>query len=254
MSKDRTLWRNIRDWDLKQVRMEQIGNRKKMMENLRLAREAKMRAENSADVKVMLQVRDFTHARSAEVLSFCLDHLGSGGTWDHLRRKLGLGPSDARWRIIRERAVEGLLPINEEEALKAVGSQRSFLVQKLEQELENLEARMESLPEITKIGVVDHHFWKIKVEIMKILLDENSKDLGDHLEMKKAKAADKQALGQSIIVQNNYYIPRPGDSQEKIRDVVPLLNEIAEKKVEVEALIADSKKLQADEESTPVPR
>ena len=98
-----------------------------MMENVRLAKLHQEQAESKVNLPVVLQVRDIHHARSAEVLAFCLDHLGAGGTWTDLRRKLGLGYGDLRWKLIRERAVEGLLPVNEDEAIKAVGSKRSYL-------------------------------------------------------------------------------------------------------------------------------
>lgn len=232
--------------DLLQVRQSQLGKRTLMMDNVRVAKALQLKEEDKSDVEVVLQVKDIHHARSAEVLAFCLDHVGSGGTWSDLRRKLGLGFGDIRWKIIRERAVEGLLPINEDEAIKAVGAKRSYLIDKLEKMLHDLELRMESLPEMTKDGVYDHHFWKLRIEAMKLLLEENSKNLTDHLEMKKAKAADKMARGGSLIVQNNYYIPRPGDGEEKIRDVVPIINQISDATQEIEGLIANPERVQTD--------
>ena len=238
---DWDLWEKERLSDLEGVRSMSRLNKAEAIGLLSQARE-KTKALREADaVPVELQVTDVRHARSAEVLSFCLSHLGAGGTWGSLRSKLGLGPGDIRWRLIRERAIEGLLPVNEEEAIKAVGSQRSFLVDKLEIMLEDLEGRinMMSKAEMT----FDHHFWKLKLEAMKLLLEENSKQLSDHLDVKKAKAADRHALGVSIVVQNSFYIPRPGDGGDRITDVVPIINELAEKTKELEGLIADSEEL-----------
>ena len=233
--------------ELAKIRAEQ--KRKRALSLLGLAREKLAEREKQGSVPVELQVIDIPHARSAEVLSFCLTHLGSGGTWSSLRHKLGLATNDIRWRLIRERAVEGLLPVDEDSAIKAVGSQRVFLVQKLENMLESLEARMELFTGRQKTFAVDRDYWKLKTEIMKLLLEENSKNLMDHLEMKRAKAADKQQHGVSIIVQNQYYIPRPGDSKDMIHDVVPLINELTEETRKIEALLVNSEELQTDQES-----
>lgn len=246
-------WEEERAQDLEQVR--QMSRDERRADSLmRLAEERMAQIQASEGDRVDLQVTDVRHARSAEVLAFCLSHLGAGGTWSSLRQRLGLKPGDIRFRIIRERAVESLLPVNEDEAIKAVGSQRTYLVDKLEGMLEKLEARMDLLPEKTRSGFNDAAFWKIKTEIMKLLFEENSKNLMDHLEMKKAKAIDKMQAHGSIIVQNNYYIPRPGDSQDKLKDVTPIINELTETANKVEAALADSERLQTDAESTTVPR
>jgi len=241
-------WEEEKPQDLAEVRRAVKTHRNLSL--LELARQ-KMREQLNEDrCPVELQVVDIAHARSAEVLAFCLSHLGAGGTWSALRHKLGLGPSDVRWRLIRERAVEGLLPVDEDAAIKAVGSQRTFLVQKLEEMLEKIEGRMELFSVKQGVSSIDKDYWKVKTEIMKLLLEENSKNLTDHLEMKKAKAADKHNSGASIIVQNAYYIPRPGDGRERIVDVVPLINELSEEARKIEALIADSKELQTDQEGS----
>lgn len=234
-------WEQLKKLDLEEVRMVGGG----ILDSVRQALLDKHQADR---VDVELQVTDVRHARSAEVLSFCLSHLGSGGTWGSLRHKLGLGPGDIRWRLIRERAVEGLLPVNEDEALKAVGSQRSFLVTKLEGMLEELEERINMIGDGKK--TYDHHFWKLRMEGMKLLLEENSKQLTDHLEIKRAKLSEKTNTGVSIIVQNQYYIPRPGDPRDRITDVVPLINEIAELN---EELNGDHPELQANPESVKIP-
>lgn len=241
-------WMAKKDKDLQAVREEGMRERRKSL--LEQARERQKEILESDRCDVVLQVQDVAHARSSEVLSFCLSHLGAGGTWSSLRHKLGLGPADVRWRLIRERAVEGLLPVNEDEAIKAVGSQRAFLVQKLETMLETVEGRMELFSAKQGVTSIDRDYWKIKTEIMKLLLEENSKNLGDHLELKKAKAMEKGNQGTSIIVQNAYYIPRPGDSRDRISDVVPLLNELTEEIKLLEAHDVNSAELQTDKEGT----
>lgn len=237
-----------KDKDLNQIRT--IKRRDRAQSLLELANKKRQEMLLADKCEVELQVLDVAHARSSEVLGFCLAHLGSGGTWSSLRHKLGLGPSDIRWRLIRERAIEGLLPVNEEEALKAVGSQRTFLVQKLELMLETLEARMELFSGKQATSSIDRDFWKIKTEIMKLLLEENSKNLNDHIEIKRVKAQEKANLGASIIVQNQYYIPRPGDHKDRIVDVVPLINELTEETKRLEAALVNPTELQTDQEST----
>jgi hypothetical protein len=83
---------------------------------------------------ISLQVRDVAHARSEEVLQFCVDELKDGTTYNDLRLKLGLGPAsrDHRWREIREILVEMILPDSEEEALKADAGLSGFMLNKLE--------------------------------------------------------------------------------------------------------------------------
>ena len=241
-------WEENKAQDLSDVR--RMVTKHRAMSLLELANQKLKERREEDKCPVELQVVDIAHARSSEVLAFCLSHLGSGGTWSALRHKLGLGTSDIRWRLIRERAVEGLLPVDESAAIRAVGSQRTFLVQKLEEMLERLEGRMELFTIKQGVSSIDKDYWKVKTEIMKLLLEENSKNLTDHLEMKKAKAADRFNSGASIIVQNAYYIPRPGDSRDRIVDVVPLINELSEETRKIEALLADPTKLQTDEEST----
>jgi len=236
---DWDLWEKERLGDLEEVRSMARLDRMQAIGLLEQARQKTKELRAADNVPVELQVVDVRHARSAEVLSFCLSHLGGGGTWGALRNRLGLGPGDIRWKLIRERAIEGLLPVNEEEAIKAVGSQRSFLVDKLEIMLEDLEGRINMMSKTE--STFDHYFWKLKLEAMKLLLEENSKQLSDHLDVKRAKAADRHSMGVSIVVQNSFYIPRPGDGADRIADVVPIINELAEKAKELEELVNPEK-------------
>lgn len=186
-----------------------------------------------AKTPVELRVEDSKQARSAEVVTFCREHLIKGGTWEELRYKLGLGPawSDHRWRIVRSVVVEALLPANEEEALKAAESERQFLVSKLEEFVSEIEGRMDTL----KGGKEEHHYWKIRLESLKIQLDQASQSFQNYTVMKKVKHLEKGTQGVSIIVQNNYHMARPGDSKKDVKDVTAKVTNLA-----LEAKVAGS--------------
>jgi hypothetical protein len=48
-------------------------------------------ARHLTETECVLPVKDMKHARSAEVLDFCVEELRSGTTYNELRMKLGLG-------------------------------------------------------------------------------------------------------------------------------------------------------------------
>lgn len=177
-----------------------------------------------SNLPVEIQVKDAKHARSAEVVSFARKHLVDGGTWEELRYRLGLGPawSDHRWRIVRSCVVDALLPANEEEALKASESERRFLVSKLEEFVAELEDRMGSL----RGGKGESNYWKIRLEALKLQLDEASKSFENYASMKKVKQADSKTQGVSIIVQNNYHMARPGDTKRDTIDVTEKVTDL----------------------------
>jgi len=165
-------------------------------------------------IPVELQVIDVDHAKSKEVLDYCIDKLSAGVAWGELRRMLGVGPSsvDRRWRTIRDLVLSIALPENEEEALKARYSKGAFLLQKLEKFIDEIEARLE-------VGVeakVEHNFFKIKLDGLKYLLEQNEKDFEHYVEMRKVKSIDRKSQGPSVIIQNNYHIPRPGDNTKDV--------------------------------------
>ena len=174
-----------------------------------------------ATVEVQLQVRDLAHAKSPEVISFATDHLVRGGTWAELRRLLGLGPShlDKRWRAIREIVTGGLIPQSEDEALQAQGSMRNYLLGKLEDFMGDIEGIMLTMTDDKLDRGVMPAYMKIKLDALKALLEENNKSYENWLELHKARKADLKTQGPSIIIQNNYHIPRPGDTPREIQDV-----------------------------------
>lgn len=178
--------------------------------------------DKAASLPVELQVRDAAHARSPEVLKYCIDHLAGGGTWLELKMKLGIrggAHSDPRWRIIRSLVVEGLLPETDDEAMKAQISQRAFMLDRLEGFLEEVEERLLLQGDDKQDKLVEPMFYKIRMEAMKILLEENEKSFTSHIEMRRLKQAEKKNQGKSIIVNNKFYIPRPGDDLKAMREV-----------------------------------
>jgi len=168
-----------------------------------------------AQTPVELQVVDQEHVRSPEVIQFAIAHLSAGGTWEHLRYKLGLGPAhlDQRWRKLRELLVEGLAPASEQEALRAQADGRAYLITKVQDFEETLdqvllvmgnsEEEKKSLPALMKL----------KLDAIKMQLDENARSFDAYVALKKAKEIDKRNQGVSILIQNNYHVPRPGDDK-----------------------------------------
>lgn len=173
------------------------------------------------EVEVVLQVQDMEHAKSEEVLKFCISELAQGSTWNELRRKLGLGHAsiDRRWRTIRDLLCSAVLPKDDEEALQANYAMSNFMIARMEEFIEYAETRMKE--SAGKKNEAD--FLKVKLEAMKTQMSNYQKQFEHYAELKKVKDADKAARGQSIIFQNNFYVPRPGDKV-KFEDGKPVID------------------------------
>jgi hypothetical protein len=200
--------------------------RRQQIKTVAQAREVlKEKQQALAKIDVELQVTDAKHARSEGVVSFCREHLIKGGTWEELRRKLGLGPAwqDSRWRMVRATVVDCLLPSTEEEALKASQQERSFLVSKLEEFVSEIENRMQHM----RGGKDEHQYWKLKLEALKLQLEEATKTFDNYVNMKKVKTLDSKTQGVSIIVQNNYHMARPGETKRDALDVTKKVTNLA---------------------------
>jgi hypothetical protein len=189
------------------------------------------RRNELANVEVDLQVKDAKHARSPEVVSYCRQFLSDGGTWAELRRKLGLGPAwqDNRWKILRSVVIDALLPASEEEALQQTESERLFLVSKLEEFVSEIEERM--------LGVVgnkdEYQFWKLKLDGLKIQMEENNKSFDNFAMMKRVKHLDKKTQGPSVVVQYNYHMNRPGDDKKDVVETSKKITNLALKATDV---------------------
>ena len=177
------------------------------MEKARAAKE--QRQNELATIQPQFEIKNIRQARSPEVIEFCVEHLTSGGTWGALRRKLGLGPAsvDKKWRELRHILVGTILPDTETEALQLRNNRSNFLITKLDEFLDDLEDQSESISEKNM-----HHYFKIKLDAMKMLMEQNDKEYDQFLAMKKLKQGEHKNQGVSIIFQNNYHIPRPGDN------------------------------------------
>jgi hypothetical protein len=185
----------------------------------RQALETKREAEASTSVE--LQVKNMKHAMSEKVLQFCIKELSEGSTWNTLRRKLGLGPShiDNRWRKIRETLCQGLVPETEEEALKATYSMSQYMVGKLETFLDDLEGRVDS----SRGADNEANMLKVQLETIRTLAEKYEMRFEQYINMKKIQKQDQKARGPSVIYNNLYYVPRPGDEKETpITDVKAL--------------------------------
>ena len=59
-------------------------------------------------------------------------------------------------------------------------------------------------------------YYKLKLDSIKAMLDENTDSLSSYFDMKKVKANERKTQGVSIVVNNNYHIARPWDN---IKDI-----------------------------------
>lgn len=185
------------------------------------AREAlKKKQLAAASLPVELQVKDMTHARSSEVISFAISHLKSGGTYAELRSKLGCGPaySDKRWRVVRDILCEAIIPDSEEEALKASQTVGNYLKCQLEELVQEIDDEIKSLGNREVDTKVRPNYYKLKMDGIKALLDENQESLSSYFDMKKVKANERKTQGVSIVVNNNYHIARPGDNAKVVEE------------------------------------
>lgn len=189
--------------------------------------------EELSKIGVELQVKDLDHAMSPEVIQFCINHLSSGGRWDELRRKLGLGQAhkDWRWRKLREVLANGLIPRTEEEALKAQADKRAFLIGKLEELESDLEGILQTLTNSKEDKLALTGILKLKLDTIKTQLQETERDYMAFIETRKLKVEDKKKRGVSVIIQNNYHIPRPGDKPEEIDVTTERVTKLVEAKV-----------------------
>lgn len=184
-------------------------------------------------IKVEFPVKDLKAARSEECLKYCLSELSTGTTYNELRMKLGLGPAhlDKRWREIRSLLSELILPENEEEMLKAQSALSGFMLGRVEEFYVELEKRMALSP--PGKDKMEFQYWKLKLDAMKLMMEKYDKQSEHYLKMKHMQKMEKRKTGQTIIFNNKFMVPRPGDSIDvtPMSDVAKLksrLNEIEE--------------------------
>lgn len=172
---------------------------------------------SDAETEVVLQVVDRRHARSEEVLRFCLKELGDGTTYNALRMKLGLGSSsvDRRWRLIRRILSEMILPDSEEEALKADAAMSNYMLGRTERFMEQMKKRAE----LRQGQENEAQFLKLELDAMKLVMEKHSKQTEHYLKMKDLQKKEKGTRGPTIVFQNKFYVPRPGEVP---KDVTPL--------------------------------
>lgn len=158
---------------------------------------------------VVLQVRDLNHARSNEVLDFCVEQLKAGKTYNEVRIMLGLLPAnvDKKWRAIRECLAEMILPASEEEALLTEASRSGHMIRRMEEFLDKIEERSQAM----KGSETEHHFLKLELEAMKQVVEKQQARTDHFLKMKSIQKAEKRKTGTTIIFKNNFRIARPGD-------------------------------------------
>lgn len=161
------------------------------------------------DTPVELQVRDAEHCKSQEVMTFCINHLKVGRTWEELRFRLGLGPAhlDSRWRLLRKLIIDIALPEDETAALKLMYEKNEILIERVERFLLEIEERMLGL---TGDDIAEESkFYKVRLEALQTILQNNENKFQHYLNMKKLKVAEKQNRGVSIVFVTQSGIARP---------------------------------------------
>jgi hypothetical protein len=170
--------------------------------------------------EVVLQVKDKDHARSEEVLNFCLTELKSGTTYNALRMKLGLGPAsiDRVWRDLRQTLAEMIMPRTEEEAMESDAALSNYMINRLEEFVDKVRDRQSR-----KVGAEDeHHYWRLELDAMKMVIEKHTKATEAYLKLQGLKRAEKRNTGTTIIFKNQFHVPRPGEI-----DVTPLADAAA---------------------------
>jgi hypothetical protein len=175
--------------------------------------------ENATQVELV--VRDTTHARSEEVIKYCINELNKGSTWNVLRRKLGLGHSgvDHRWRILKEILCSAIMPDTEEAALMANLQASQYMLTRMEHFIEDVETQVQELKGTEEYSKV----LKVHLDSIKLQMDTYNKRFEYFAKMKELKVVDQKSHGASVIYQNNYFIPRPGQDVDW-KDGRPVLN------------------------------
>lgn len=158
---------------------------------------------------IVLHVQNLDHARSDEVLNFCVEQLKAGKTYNELRMMLGCKPAsvDRNWRAIRECLVEMILPATEEEALQADAAHSSMMLRRMEEFLDKVEARARA----SEGAENEHHFLKLELDAMKQVVDKYGQRTDHYLKMKQIQKQEKRKTGTTIVFQNNFKVARPGD-------------------------------------------
>lgn len=182
-----------------------------------------IRRKEESSIAVELEIKDDEHLFSDEVMTFCVTELSNGTTWNALRRKLGLGPAhiDRRWRKLKDALCSSVLPENVEEALEAQYSMNTFIVNKLEEFVDRIEERVR-----VKEGAKNEaDFWKLQLNSLETLSKQYQERFDNYIALKKVASDDRKKTGPSIIFQNNYYVPRPGDNAKEVVEATGALRD-----------------------------
>lgn len=182
------------------------------------------RLERLRSLPILRQITTIDDAKSPENIQWCVEQLKKGMRFDELRHSLGLGPAniDHRWRTIRKIILDVALPDNEDQALDQCTNESRYLLTRLNDFLEDLDRKIEDGPYGEEQQKTHHNYWKFKLDALKLLIEENNKQLMNFQENKKIKKLESSKHGVSILIYNN--IPRPvvdvSELQQKVIDLV----------------------------------
>jgi hypothetical protein len=174
-------------------------------------------------LEVVLKVTSIKHARSEEVLAFCLKELKEGTTYNQLRVKLGCKPAavDQRWRAIRSTLAEMVMPSSDDEAIMASHALSGFMIKKIEDF--GIKVQKRALEQRGEEN--EHHFYKLQLDAMKMIAEKLDKQMEHYIKMKAVQKAEKSTQGTTIVFNNLYHVPRPGDVT-PLQDAAKLITQL----------------------------
>lgn len=162
-------------------------------------------------------VNTLEDALRPEVVEWCNKQLALGESWDGVRKALGLMNSeyDKRWRLLRKELLLQRMPESPEENY-------ANRYEAYEQTKRRLESQLAEIDRVLRDGVQitqKHNYFKARTDVMKLLLELNSKKDESYLGMRTTKQKEdelgKVKGGVTIIINSN--VPRP--VQEPIKTV-----------------------------------
>jgi hypothetical protein len=112
--------------------------------------------------------------------------------------------------------------------------------------LEDLEGTLLTLPDNEEDRKLIPNLFKLKLDSIKTLLEENSKEFEAFISSRKMREQEKKTQGTSILIQNNYHINRPGDSPKQILETTKNVSGLIGPPGEAIGASGPRKQLQAD--------
>lgn len=155
-------------------------------------------------------------ALSPENITWCMDRLRVGDSWEALRRRLGFGiaTEDHRWRKLRNELVRGMEAVDEDSLLDYVSDRLESVneIQKIEQDVNKMLAKGPKSKGWAS--------WvRLKMEIAEFKKDQSKEVQDVRLDEKRVRNIDNKFGGAHITFITN--VPRP--ERDVIEDAVKVI-------------------------------